>query len=189
MAEALQSGHYHIKWTICSDLPTPMYASYVAVSNGTIYCTGSTPNKYSRQDVYFYDTRSNRWKQLPRPGHHLGVLHVVENKLTIFGGVDPNTDDCLNKVTTYNSKTNSWYSHFPNMLHNRNRPGVVTSHDCVIVMGGLSNTDTVVILDDIEVINYHHLQWREVSVHLPVSMWAIKPTISGHNIIIVGYSY
>ena len=129
----------------------------------------------------------NQWKQLPRAEHHLGVLHVVENKLTIFGGVDPNTYDCFNKVTTYNSKTNSWYSHFPNMLHNRNRPGVVTSHDYVIVMGGLSSTDTMAILDNIEVMNYHHLQWREVSVHLPVLMWSIKPTISGDNIIVVGY--
>ena len=162
-----------------------MYAAYVAMSNGTIYCTGTTPNVDSRQDVYFYDTRANQWKQLPRPGHHLGVLHVVENKLTIFGGVDPYTDDYFNKVTTYNSKTNSWYSHFPNMLYNRNRPGVVTSHDYVIVMGGLSSPDT--ILDNIEVINYHHLQWREISAHLPFPMWAIRPTISGDNIIIVRY--
>ena len=185
MAEALQSGYYHIKWTICSDLPTPVYQAYVAVSNGTIYCTGYTPNEVGRQEVYFYDTRSNQWKQLPRPGHHLGILHVVENKLTIFGGVDPNTYDYFNKVTTFNSKTNSWYNHFPNMLYNRNRPGVVTSHDYVIVMGGLSSPDTD--LDNMEVMNYHHLQWREVSVHLPVPMWAIKPTVSGHNIIIVGY--
>ena len=186
MAEALQSGYYHIKWTTYSELPTPMYAAYVAMSNGTIYCTGVTPNKDSRRDVYFYDTRAKQWKQLPRPGHHLGVLHVVENKVTIFGGVDPNTDDCLNKVTTYNSETNSWYSHFPNMIHNRNRPGVVTTHDYVIVMGGKSNPDT--ILDNMEVMNYHHLQWREVSVHLPVLMWGIKPTTSGDNIIIVGYA-
>ena len=186
LAEALQSGHYHIKWTTCSDLPTPMYAAYVAMSNGTIYCTGTIPNKDSRQDVYFYDTRTNQWKQLPRPGHHLGVIHVVENKLTIFGGVDPNTDDYFNKVTTYNSKTNSWYSHFPNMLHNRSKPGIVTSHDYVIVMGGANSPDT--ILDNMEVMNYHHLQWREVSVHLPAPMWSIKPTISGDNIIIVGYT-
>ena len=163
-----------------------MYDAYGAVCNGTIYSTGYTPNEDSRRDVYVYDTRTNQWKQLPRPGHHLGVLHVVENKLTIFGGADPNTDDGFNKVTTYNSRTNSWYSHFPNMLHNRNRPGVVTSHDYVIVMGGASSPDT--ILDNMEVMNYHHLQWREVSVHLPVSMWAIRPTISGDNIIIVGYS-
>ena len=190
LAEALQSGHYHIKWTTCSDLPTPMYSAYVAVCNGTIYCTGYTPNEENRRDVYFYDTRTNQWKQLPRPGHHLGVLHVVENKLTIFGGVDPNTYDDFNKVTTYNSITNSWYSHFPNMLHNRNRPGVVTSHDYVIVMGGLcgTSTDTMAMLDNMEVMNYYHLQWREVSAHLPVPMWAIKPTISGDNIIIVGYS-
>ena len=53
-------------------------------------------------------------------------------------------------------------------------------------MGGESSPGT--ILDNMEVMNYHHLQWREVSDHLPVPMWAFKPTISGDNIIIVGYS-
>ena len=186
MAEALQSGHYHIKWTTCSDLPTPMYQAYVAVSNGTIYCTGVTPNVDNQHEVYCYNTRSDQWKQLPTPGHRLGVIHIVDNKLTIFGGIDPANNKYYNKVTTYNHKTNSWYSHFPNMLHNRDRPGVVTSHEYVIIMGGGSNAD--IILDNIEVMNYHHLQWREVSIHLPVPMWAIKPKICGDNIIIVGYS-
>ena len=186
MADALQSGHYHIKWTTCSDLSTPMYSAYVAVSNGTIYCTGTTPNEDNGHEVYSYNTKNNQWKQLPRPGHRLGVIHMVDDKLTIFGGRDSTTNKYHNKVTTYNSKTNSWYSHFPNMLHNRSKPGVVTSHDYVIVMGGKSSPDT--ILDNMEVMNYHHLQWREVSVHLPVSMDCFRPTISGDNIIIVGYS-
>ena len=186
MAEALQNGHYHIKWTTCSDLPTPMYDAYVAVSNKTIYCTGTTPNEDNDDEVYCYDTRTDQWKQLPRPGHRLGVIHMVDDKLTIFGGRDPTTKERHNKVTTYNSKTNSWYSHFPNMLYNRSKPGVVTSHDYVIVMGGRNSPDT--ILDNMEVMNYHHLQWREVSVHLPVPMLGIKPTISGDHITIVGYS-
>ena len=185
MAEALQSGHYHIEWTTCSDLPTPMYAAYVAVSNRTVYCTGATPNEDNQHEMYSYNTRTDQWKQLPRPGHRLGVLHMIDDKLTIFCGRDPTTDEIHNKVTTYNSKTNSWYSHFPNMLYNRSKPGVVTSHDYVIVMGGRSGPDT--FLDNIEVMNYHHLQWREVSAHLPFSMYAIKPTVSGDNIIIVGY--
>ena len=186
MAEALQSGHYHIKWTTCSDLPTPMYDAYVAVSNGTIYCTGTCANEDNEHEVYCYNAQTDQWKQLPRPGHHLGVIHMVDDKLSIFGGRDPTTDEFHNKVTTYNSKTNSWYSHFPNMLHNRHKPGVVTSHDYVIVMGGKSSPDT--ILDNMEVMNYHHLQWREVSVHLPVPMWAIRLTISGNNITIVAYT-
>ena len=186
MAEALQSGHYHIKWTTCSDLPTPMYHAYVAVSNGTIYCTGHTPNVENEHEVYCYDIRTDQWKQLPRPGHHRGVIHMVDDKLTIFGGRDSTTDKFHNKVTTYNSKTNSWYSHFPNMLYNRSKPGVVTSHDYVIVMGGGSSPDTT--LDNMEVMNYHYLQWREVYVHLPAPMWNMKPTISGDHITIVGYS-
>ena len=185
MAEALQSGNYHIKWTTCSDLPTPMYDAYVAVSNGTIFCTGSCPNDDDEHKVFCYDTRTDQWKQLLKPGHRLGVLHIVDDKLTIFGGRDPNTDEFHNKVTTYNSKTNSWYSHFPNMLYNRHKPGVVTSHDYVIVMGGKSYPDT--ILENMEAMNYHDLQWREVSAHLPAPLWAIKPTISGDYIIIVGY--
>ena len=135
--------------------------------------------------MYCYDVRTDQWKQLPRPGHRLGVIHMLDDKLTIFGGRDSTTNEIHNKVTTYNSKTNSWYSHFPNMIYNRAKPGIVTFQDYVIVMGGKSSPDTT--LDNMEVMNYHHLQWREVSVHLPVPMCAIKPTISGDNIIIVGY--
>lgn len=53
-----------------------MYNAYVAVSNETIYCTGTTPEEDNEHDVY-YDTRFNEWKQLPRPGHRLGIIHVV----------------------------------------------------------------------------------------------------------------
>ena len=164
-----------------------MYDAYVAVSNGTIYCTGVTANEDNQHEVYCYDTGSNQWKQLPRPGHRLGVIHMVDNKLTIFGGRDSTTGKFHNKVTTYNSKTNSWYSCYPDMLHNRSKPGVIASDDHVIVMGGRSSPDTD--LDSIEVMNYHQqLQWKKVSVHLPVPMFAIKPTISGEYITIVGYA-
>ena len=157
------------------------------MSDGTIYCTGTTRNEDNWHDVYCYDIRSNQWKQLPRPGHRLGIIHMVDDKLTIFGGRDSTTDQFHNKVTTYNSKTNSWYSCYPDMLHNRSKPGVITSDDHVIVMGGGNSPDTD--LDSIEVMNYRQqLKWKEVSVHLPVPMWGIKPTISGDYIIIVGYT-
>ena len=157
------------------------------MSNGTIYCTGSCPDHDNEHDVYCCDAKINQWKRLPRSGHYLGVIHMIDDKLTIFGGTDSTTGNYHNKVTTYNSKTNSWYSCYPDMLHKRYMPGVTISDDHVIVMGGKSSPET--ILDSIEVMNYHRqLQWKEVSVHLPVLMWGIKPTISGDNITIVGYA-
>ena len=124
---------------------------------------------------------------LPQPGHRFGVLHVIDDKLNIFGGDDPVTKKAFNKVTTYNSDTNSWYSYYPDMLNKRFKPGVITYHDYVIVMGGSSSPDN--IHDSIEIMDYHHhLQWKNVSVKLPTAMWAIKPTISGDNVTIVGYA-
>ena len=124
---------------------------------------------------------------LSQPGHRFGVLHMLDDRLTIFGGSDRVTRKFHNKVTTYNNDTNKWYSHYPDMLHKRFRLGVTTYHNYVIVMGGKSSPDA--IHDSIEVMEYHDLlQWKEVSIHLPVPMFAIKPTISGNNIIIVGYS-
>ena len=167
-----------------------MYDAYVAVSNGTIYCTGSCPNEDNEHEVYCYDTRSNcnQWKQLPRPGHRLGVIHMVDNKLTIFGGRDSTTGEIHNKVTTYDSKTNSWGNCYPDMLNNRHKPGLITSRDHVIVMGGKSSQNT--FHDSIEVMNYgvDLPQWKEISIHLPDTMWAIRPTISGDKIAIVGYN-
>ena len=126
---------------------------------------------------------------LPQPGHRFGVLTMLDDKLTIFGGQDPVTYEIFNKVITYNNDTNSWYSEYPDMLNKRFKPGVITHNSYVIVMGGMSSADT--IHNSLEVMDYHHhqRQWKEVSVCLPIPMWAVKPTISGNSITIVGYSH
>ena len=190
-AEALQSHQYHIKWTSCSDLPCKLYNASVAVSSAgdKVYVTaGDAPDDNTYKNVYCYNTNTDHWTVLPQPGHRCGVLHMLDDKLTIFGGYDPVTRQYHNKVTTYNNATNSWCSEYPDMLNIRYMPGVITYNNYVIVMGGLSSPDN--IHDSIEIMDYHHeLQWKNVSVKLPVPMWDIKPTISGDNITIVGYSH
>ena len=147
---------------------------------------GSAPDDKTKNNVYCYNTNTDHWTVLPQPGHRFGVLHMLDDKLTIFGGYDPVTRQYHNKVTTYNNATNSWCSEYPDMLNIRYMPGVITYNNYVIVMGGLSSPDN--IHDSIEIMDYHHeLQWKNVSVKLPVPMWNIKPTISGNNITIVGY--
>ena len=148
---------------------------------------GTAPDDDTYNNVYCYNTNTDHWTVLPQPGHYRGILHILDDKLTIFGEQDPVTKKASNKVTTYNNDTNSWCSHYPEMLHKRYLPGVITYNNYVIVMGGKSSPDN--IHDNIEVMDYHHeLQWKVVSVKLPVPMWAIKPSISGDNITIVGYS-
>ena len=147
---------------------------------------GSAPDDNTMNNIYCYKTNTDHWTVLPQPGHCFGILHMLDDKLTIFGGSDSVTRKYHNKVTTYNNDTNSWYSEYPDMLNKRYKPGVITYNNYVIVMGGMSSPDN--IHDNIEVMDYHNeLKWKNVSVKLPVPMWRIKPTISGDNITIVGY--
>ena len=146
-----------------------------------------SPDEDSNHQVFCYDIVTKEWDKLPPTKHRHGILQIVDERLTIFGGTDPITKEYHNRVSTYDKNTNSWYKCYPDMIHNRHMPGVITYNDYVIVMGGKDSLDTD--HDSIEVINYHQqLQWKEVSVHLPVPMWCINPTISGDSITIVGYS-
>ena len=171
-------------------MPCKIYEASVAVSaaGDVVYVTaGGSLHDHVKNNVYCYKKTADHWTMLPQPGHRFGVLHMVDDRLTIFGGSDPAKRVYHNKVTTYNSSTNSWYSCYPDMLNKRFKPGVITYHDYVFVMGGKSNPHT--ICDSIEVMDYkHQLQWKEISVKLPVPMWAFKPTISGSYCAIVGYN-
>ena len=175
---------------MCSDFPCKFYGASVAVSSAAdnVYVTaGTAPDDNTYNNVYYYNTNTDHWTVLPQPGHRFGILHILDDKLTIFGGSDAVTREYHNKVTTYNNDTNSWYSEYPDMLNKRFKPGVITYNNYVIVMGGSSSPDN--IHDNIEVMDYHNeMKWKNVSIKLPVPMWGIKPTISGDNITIVGYS-
>ena len=141
------------------------------------------PDDNTKNNVFCYNTNTDHWTVLPQPGHRFGVLHMLDDRLTIFGGQDP---EILNKVTTFNNDTNSWYSHYPDMLSKRFRPGIITYNNYVIVMGGMSSPDNT--HDSIELMDYQNeMKWKNIIIKLPMPMWNIKPTISGDDITIVGY--
>ena len=188
MANALYTKLYHLKWEKCADLPSRMYLASVAVSDNCIYVTaGGAPEDGTYNNVYCYDLMTEQWSTLSSCGHRCGVLCIVNNNLSIFGGYDSVTHKRHSKVSTYNWYTKTWTGYYPNMIQKRLLPGVVTHGDHMIVMGG--ECDCNVDLDSIEIMNWQRRSpWIKASTKLPVPMWAIKPTIAGQHILIVGYS-
>ena len=87
-------------------------------------------------------------------------------------------------MTTYNN--NSWKNIYPNMIKPRNKPGVVTHLDYVIVAGGALGENT--FSDDIEVLNYKQSShWVIARMKLPEPMVLPSVTISDDLLYIVGY--
>jgi len=187
-AEAIQNQQNHIRWKICSNLPSALYRASVAFSGDTVYvAAGTAPDDATETNVYSYDVSTDKWTKLPRSNHCCGTLQIIDNRLSIFGGSDVDTNEVCKKVTTYNSETNCWYNYYPDMLNARFKLGVVTFNDYIIVMGGKSGSDT--IHDSIEIMDYNYqLQWKEVFICLPVPMWSIHPTISEDSVTIIGYT-
>ena len=184
--EALQTKQYHLKWDKCSDLPKAMYDVSVVVDGNNVYFTaGSAPENETKNNVYCYDISTDQWNTLSPPGHCRGVLCMVDNKLSIFGGCI--AYGTLSKVSTYDRDINSWSQTYPAMINERLLPGVAVYGDHVMVMGGEDESDRC--LDNIEMMNWQQKSpWKEVSTKLPVRMWNIKPTLSGEHLLIVGYS-
>ena len=185
---------HHIKWTQLANLPVPLCDAYVAVQDEKVYVAGGdSPIQDAEHNVYVYDINTDQWGQLPPSGHFLGIPHIIGGKLVIIGGRLSATKKRTNKVSTFDEDTQTWTSYYPDLLSVRNKPGVVSHLEHIIVAGGARPTaeddNTPVIQDDIEVLNWiENSHWRKLSIKLPVPMCIFTPTISDDHLLIVGYS-
>ena len=186
LISAFTSGRCHINWTQLADLPAPLYNARAAAQHHKIYVTGKSSVEGVKHRVYVYNIDTDQWGQLPPSGHFSGVPHIIGNKLAIIGGCLLSTEKKTNKVSTFDEDSQTWTSYYPDLLSVRDKPGVVSYQEHVIVAGGRSDLGTV--LDDIEVLNWMgNSHWRRVSIKLPIPMLDFFPTISDKHMLIAGY--
>ena len=190
---ALTSGRYHIKWTQLADLPVPLSCVFAALHHHKIFVTGQSLLEHAEHEVYVYDTNTDQWCQLPPSGHYKGIPHIIGGRLVVIGGRLSATKKMTNKVSTFDEDSQTWTSYYPDLLSVRNKPGVVSHLEHVIVGGGgrptAEDDDTPVIQDDIEILNWiENSHWSKVSIKLTVPMWGFIPTISDDDLFIVGYN-
>ena len=184
---ALVSSKYHIKWTRLADLPAAILGASIAVQDRKIYVSGGTSHfESTRNQIFVYEIDNDRWGQLPTPDHYYAIPHIIGGKLTLIGGRLVATTKLTNKVSTFNHTKQSWVSYYPNLLSVRNRPGVVTHLEYVIVAGGIGDDAA---LDDIEILDWiENSQWIRVSIHLPKPIYDLQLTISDNYLFVVGYT-
>jgi len=187
---ALTSGRYDIRWTQLANLPAPVFDAFVTVQDKKVYVAGgNSPDFDAIRQVYIYDVNTDHWNQLPPSGHYCGVPHIIGGKLAIIGGCLSATNKRTNKVSTFDETSQTWISYYPDLLSVRNKPGVVTHLEHVIVAGGKSYANgRSIVQDDIEVLNWmENFHWQKVSINLPVPMADFIPIITDDDLLIVGY--
>ena len=166
-----------------------MCSPSVVLHNEKVYVmAGGAADKDTLLYVFTYNITSNHWDRLPPPGHVVGVLEIIDGKLSVIGGIETNTVQLqtTNKVSTFIN--NSWTQHYPHMSTPRWRPGVASYSDYIIVAGGARDLNTYTCNDDIELLYCKQSPcWIRTNVNLPEPMCYISLTISNHLLYIVGY--
>jgi len=153
-----------------------------------VYVCGGNINDDQSEDVFVYHTLEDTWRKLPQPGLYYSVAVSIGNKFTLIGGHDTIKYKHSAKVLTFDTPTQSWINHFPDLLTPRCQPGVVVCSHYLIVAGGELN-DKKQFSNEIEFLNLEdsRFHWKKSVVKLPTNMWDLTLFASKDHLWIVSY--
>ena len=173
-----------MKWTKCSNLPTPMRFAHATVIDDTLYIGGGQCTTVNDDYLMFsYKLTDDHWSRLPPLPQCYGVPTNINNEISYIGGIDRSTIRSTNRVMTL--QNDQWISKYPNMIEARSDHAAVSYQHYIIVAGGKGEDEST--LNTIEVFNSNNYQWTVLSTHLPQPMSWISATISNQSFIITGY--
>ena len=123
------------------------------VVRGKVYAGGAeSPWTGQKGLVMVFNPSVEQWSTLPPYDYsHFGMA-VVNNQLTLVGGVNPQTDRRTNKLGVWNEQYGRWVHPYPSMQVVRRSPRVVNHDDKWLVVVGdfgdrMSDVSRVEILD------------------------------------------
>ena len=104
------------------------------------------------EDVVVYDTHNRKWSKLPRRQVKSFGMAVVNNQLTLVGGLDE-FNKVTNKLAVWESE---WTFPYPPMLTARYDVAVATYNEWMAVAGGEGDSG---YLDSVDILNSTEKQW------------------------------
>ena len=139
----------------CSSLPECLSSGQAIVYKNKVIVGGHYSSNSA--NIYEYDPETDTWTTLATtPGMWFFGLTVFQDKVTIIGGFDSNTQTCSARLFSLNEREGTWLSSLPSMTIARMHPTVVSLGSSLVVAGGRNNSTT---LNCIEIFNFSSQQW------------------------------
>ena len=169
-------GAIMLSWKECPKAPCKIYGEPAIADGNTAYFSESG-------HVYSYDSKEEKWSELPKCPQGYGTLAIVKNLLTAVGGTQ--SDKPTNTLLSLSGEGSrrKWSEHFPPMPTKRYLTTVVCSGRSLVVAGGEVDNDTR--LRTVEVMDTESLQWSTAS-SLPHPLTEASATICGEILYMLG---
>ena len=154
-----------------------MFAEVSAVDGSVVYFL---PGR--SKSVFAYNSRNNKWSELPECPNLYASLAMVNSLLTAIGGKTPNREVTNSLLSLTDNK---WTKRFPPMLTKRYLTAVVYSGKSLVVAGGKTEIDKKPKLSTVEVMDTETLQWSTAS-SLPHTLSQASATLCGDQVHMLG---
>ena len=178
-ANSLDCQHHGVLHTKTSRCTVVLHKGMIYVGGGT--CGRSKENLCN---VLVYDPQnpySNGMLSIPTRGMKFFSLAVLNDKLTIVGGLDNNGP--TNKLYSWDEETREWSECCPPMPTARRSTTSITYENYLIVIGG-ALADTVTL---VEVLDIPNQTWH-TGPSLPERMYNVHAVVVGNSLYLLGGS-
>ena len=164
-SESESNATIKLQWKEGVEVPCEMSRQFsgmvdAVVSDGVVYVIDST-------HVYAYSASSFTWSRLPNCTFTSCPAAIVDNLLTLIGGVCD--DNIISKLFSLIEKgdTMKWTGEFPPMPTKRWGASALGIETALIVAGGQGENAEVDFLTTIEVMNKQTHHWSRIAADLP----------------------
>ena len=139
----------------CSPLPECLSDGQAIVYKNKVIVGGHYSSNSA--NIYEYDPETDTWTTLATtPGMWFFGLTVFQDKVTIIGGFNSNTQTCSANLYALNNRDKTWATTLPRMPTARMNTSVVSLDTNIVVAGGQNN---YCILNSVEVFSLITQQW------------------------------
>ena len=183
--QSSRRGYIKLTWREEEKAPCKMCNSYCAVANdSTLYV------RRRNHEVYAYTITTSSWSQLPSSPTYNCPSVIINNLLTLVGGVKSlkvHKSDITNQLFSLTGKGNErrWTEEFPRIPTKRLGSIALCIGTALIVAGGKDKSMSM--LQTVEVLDIETLQWS-TTTDLPQPLSHAPVAVCGDRVYFVGES-
>ena len=183
--QSSRSGYMKLIWREGGKAPCKMCSSYCAVADdSTLYV------RRRNHEVYAYTISTSSWSQLPNSPTYNCPLVIINNLLTLVGGVKilkVHKSDVTNQLFSLTGKGNErrWTEEFPRLPTKRLGSVALCIGTALIVAGGKDKG--LSMIQTVEVLDIETLRWS-TTTDLPQPLSHAPVAVCGDRVYFVGES-
>ena len=175
-------------WRACEKLPCGFVRPHT-VRNGSLVFVGGgyTGNSQNSRTVFQYDLATFSWSALEiTPCHSFG-LAIINDMVTIIGGVNVMTSQETNNLYSYKKfdTTGKWCTSLPPMLKIRSCHSVVNVNNSFVIVAGGVDSVSRTHRDSVEIFDIENRRWIEAP-SLPIGTSFMCMAASNKSVFLCG---